>query len=216
MPFPTTPILDDFNRAAGSLDTRLGCSNGVNSWFLGQINGGTTTDCDVGSSQLRVSGSTGDSFITASFGPDAEVYASWPVAPTSYAFLAARIKDENTATWDGYGVIWIAGGTGWQIRRYDNGASTVLASSASPNVVAGDKVGMSVVGSLITAYRYNAGAWASVVSFSDATYPLAGKIGFEFGDSTGRMTDFGGGTYVPAAGLTPNPFIQRHSRGTSW
>lgn len=218
MTFPTTAVIDDFGRADGNLNTRLACSNGVDSWFLGKINGGSDTNFDILSGRLADNAVTGDSFIQASFGPDTEVYLTMPVVPTSYAFLAARIKDENTATWDGYGVIWIAGGSpNWQLRRYDNGSQTNVSNTNGANPNAGDKIGLSVVGSLLTGYLFTGGVWTTVLTGTDATYPLAGKIGIEIGDSTGRYDDFGGGTVVTTVGQIGTIRVDRGgSRRTSW
>ena len=218
MPFPTTPIIDTFNRADSPLDTSLACSDGINSWFEGKINGGVDTNCNIASNRLT-SIATGDSFIVASFGPDVEVYSSWPVLPTSYIFHAVRIQDVNTATWDGYGLLHDIASSQWQLRRYTNGVSTVIATS-SVAISAGDKVGLSVIGTTLSGYRYTAGSWnqTPIVTTTDATYALAGKIGFEFDDTTGRMDDFGGGTYIAPAAAS-GPVLQtplRRRRMTSW
>jgi hypothetical protein len=216
--FPTTPIIDTFARANGFLDTSLACSNGIDSWQAGKINdsgagtGGTITSNRL----LSALGGTVDSYIaTRDFGADVEVYTTFSAVPsTSYAFLAGRISDVGTATWDGYAVIWIQPNT-WQLRRYDNGSSTVIATTTA-GYSAGDQIGLSAIGDAITGYNNG----AVVLSTTDATYGAAGKIGFEFADNTARMFNFGGGTYVaPTPTIAGGPVLQppRRRRGmTSW
>jgi hypothetical protein len=224
MPFPTTAIIDNFNRANSDLDLSLACSNGVNSWFEGKINGGTDTSFDINTNQLKNNAPAGDSFIAGvNFGPDVEAYFSVPVLPADYVFLAVRIKDENTAPWDGYGLLYLISGTQWVLRRYDNGSATSLGTVSAPTLSAGDAFGLRVIGTSLAGFHAPGGVWnqTPVVTATDATYPLAGKIGIEAGDvgsgGAGRYDSFGGGTYIPpAAGdlLVETPW--RKSRGVSW
>lgn len=221
MAFPTTPVIDSFGRADATLDSSLACSDGVHSWFQGHLSGDVTTGGQITSGQLTNTGTTTvcGSFISASnFGPDVEVYQSYPVAPTSYAFLACRVTNENTAGVAMYAIIWIPG-VGWRLRTY--GPFVTLASDNANPLSDGDRIGLSAIGTEITAWHYTGGAWVSRLSVTDTTFSNAGKIGFEFQDNTARADDFGGGTYAPpappfvVAGAPPVAW-KRRSRATSW
>lgn len=216
MSFPTTPIIDSFARANALLDFSLACSDGINSWQQGKINdGGSGTNGTIASNQLKATvDAVCDSYIaTQNFGPEVEVYCTYPVAPITYAFLAGRIANAGASGWNGYAVIWIPPNT-WQLRRYDAGSSTVIATTTAA-FADGDQIGLSVFGSAVVGYRNG----ASVLNTVDATYAAGGKVGFEFSDNTARMVNFGGGTFVaPATGAT-GPVLQspRRRRGmTSW
>jgi hypothetical protein len=86
----------------------------------------------------------------------------------------------------------------WTIIRIDRGGSpTTLASGVTQPLASGDRLGIRVVGSLITALHYSAGSgWGAVLSYDTSgdtiRYTAAGNIAFEFRSST--LDDVGGGT----------------------
>lgn len=210
--FPTNAtILDNFNRSDNLLHNSPNASSG-DTWSNQRINGGGTNDLQISSSQLGSStGSATNGYLTSNYGPDVEVYCNISVLPASgnYVFFITRLHDQGTTSFDGYGMIYIATDT-WQIRRYDNGTSTVLAS-ATQAVSAGDSIGFSAVGSTLTAYyKPSASAtWTSLFSTTDSTYSNAGPIGLELGDTTARVDDLSGGTVVtnssPSSPTLSNP-----------
>ena len=190
-------VLDTFDRANSLL--RGSTASGGDTWATTLINSATTTDLAIASNALEGNGQS--AFMNTSHGPDVELWAEVAQVPGSgqYFFLAARITDQ-AAAWEGYAVIYIVG-TGWQLRRYDNGSSSVLgATVASPTVAVGDSIGFSVVGSTLTAYhKPSGGSWTAVFTRSDATYSGAGKLGLEL-VSGSRIAQLGGGAPVSAPG----------------
>lgn len=206
MSFPTTGIIDDFNRADDPTPEGSSCSDGIHVWSATSING-TGQGANLVGNLMHLVAGTGDLYITADFGPDCEAYYDLPSAPSSgeYCFLAARIQDAGTSGWDGYGLIWI-NGAGWQVRRYDNGSSTVLSGTVPGNdLVSGDSFGIEVIGDTIRGLRKTGGSWIEVVSSTDSTYATAGKIGWEI--SSGELDNFGGGTVVVSGVTSPIGFL---------
>lgn len=203
MAFPTTGVLDDFNRA--NQDPIAG------GWSAGGINT-ATNGLEVVSNQLAGDAS-GNAYWDTSVGPDCEAFLTLPTIPglTSYVALFARLREVGAATFDGYAVVVIGGlDWTWSIRRYDNGAGTVLGTNiTTPNLAAGDAVGLEIIGDAVRAlHRPSAGSWTEVGSRTDATHGAAGFLGVETGDIAMRGDDLGGGTVVEAvSGLLRIPTI---------
>jgi hypothetical protein len=194
--FPTnSTLLDDFNR---SDPAPIG---GI--WATTIMNGvGNNTLACVSNTQLGdpINGASSGWVNAAQYGPDCEFYLDVPVLPASgqYIFLACNARQLGTAsTWDGNGIIYIRG-TGWQIRRYDNAVSTNFGTVNTEALVAGDKIGISNLGGVVSAWRFNAatGMWVLVTSHTDTTYNQAGYFGVELGDTTVRLDNLIGGTRV--------------------
>ena len=85
----------------------------------------------------------------------------------------------------------------WTILRVDSGPTTTLATGPTWQLSSADKIGIRIIGSVVTALRWtNSGGWSQVVSYdtaSDGTrYTSAGRVAVEFRTST--IDDFGGGT----------------------
>jgi hypothetical protein len=203
--FPSTGILDNFNRAnenplsnagslgapitAGSLEKFKLVSNALQDDSL--ADGG-------GSSQVY--------WDAASFGPGSEVYFDlstlWQ-ASGSDGWCICHIASPG-ANLDGY-VFYFSWSTGttWDIsiQRSDNGAWTEL-ESGSTTLASGDSVGLECTASgILTMYRKTGGTWAALSpTASDTTY-TSGFVGFSkgFHDTTSIVDNFGGGTIVAAA-----------------
>ena len=197
MAFPTTGILDDFNRSnAGSLGANWSL---LESWY--------------GAGRLGVSGNqvigSQDSYPfeywnPSTFGPDCEVYVT--IADTGGGsedfYLVLRATDLGDS-WDGYGmeIDKDANPDAGAIFRIDDQAWTQLGASWSQAISDGDSIGLEASGSTITAYYYKAaaaGSWADVSSGgrTDETYDSAGYLAF-YGDGdeiSWRQDNFGGGT----------------------
>ncbi len=108
MAFPTTSVLDDFNRAD---ENPL---SGGGNWAL--LN-------SLGAPLKSVSNQVGEStnalnesyWAASNFGPDCEVFCTFSVVPTAAGGmrLYVRIQGEGGAsTWDGYSLrtSWVTGG----------------------------------------------------------------------------------------------------------
>lgn len=205
MAFPTTGILDDFNRADAT-PASANWDYHLNSTFWG------CPPISVISNQGGLATSNyGDSYwAAATFGPDVEVYATVAALPGSGTdqFLEFRIQSPGTggtapADGDSYGVSFKnTAPDELMFYRCDNSSYTQLGATQTPgNLSVGDKIGVEMIGDTIQAYRYTGGAWAAYGSpETDSTYTVAGYIGGGFGDYIGRWDDFGGGTVVTGGG----------------
>ena len=133
----------------------------------------------------------------ASFGPNCEAY----VTVSSYGAsdtirIGGRVTGGGTNAYSGYFVMVSSAGA-WSIIRIDSGALPVtLAAGVTQTIAAGDKVGIRIVGSVVTALHSTAAGWAQVLSYDTASdavrYTAGGSLALEFKSST--MDDFGGGT----------------------
>lgn len=182
MPFPFTPILDDFNRAnnadLGANWTPIFNTIAVNS---NQAVGG--------------SASTNFEYWNVTQFEDSEVYATIVTVPVSTAgfSLAVRLKDVGSvATVDGYAAAFVkaAGADTIDIRRITNGSPTVL-TSISQEFANGDTIGFRAVGNVLTVYLNG----TAVLSTTDSTYTV-GYLGLTMDTTTARVDNFGGG-YAP-------------------
>jgi hypothetical protein len=211
MAFPTTGILDAFNRA--DQDPAMTGWSG-----LGLFGG--TSQIGVTSNQLakRLGGTgfTSDYFTVATYGPDCEAYITIPVLPAGatdeVVFLGARIATPGSGTCDGY-FVYLERPTTLQLYRVDNGGQTGLGSAVTLGaaIAAGDSVGIECIGSSIKAYyKQAAGAWTQQQAVTDATYSAAGNIGLEIFGTTTRLDDLGGGN-VAASTAGRVPFTSRRA-----
>jgi len=184
--FPTTGILDDFNRANEGPPPS---ANWTGPWRTANL-------LVVNTNQLARSGGNADAYWNpTTFGPNMEAFATLPVLPVvGAAILGGRLQSPGAGTTDGYATSWSPASSGSLVfYRSDNAALTQLgATVTSTSVSAGDQIGMSVVGSVISWYLNG----SLVDTRSDATYSGAGYIGAGCNDATLRMDNFGGGTAV--------------------
>jgi RHS repeat-associated protein len=189
--FPTTSVLDNFNRTENPLST-----NWV-SPLLGAIQANGST-AQGGSAQNA-------SVYTTDFAGDTEVYATISTKPDSGQALALGLRGRDTgsvSTIDGYDlVIVVQSGTDtWMIRRVDNGVATTLASGTQ-EYASGDQFGLSIIGTTLTAY-YNGMVLGSA---TDTTYAAAGKLSLTIIGTSARVDDFGGGSALPTSTPTVTP-----------
>lgn len=192
MAFPVNGVLDAF----GSSSTPpTGWTNSIST-----ANGGLATD---GSGVVKPAtagdGTSNGWWNAGTFGPDCESYCTVSTKPAdgSPTFVYARIASPGTASPNGYllRVTAAAGTDTWEICRIDSGTITVLGAAGSQEIASGDKMGLEIVGSTLTAYyKAVAGSWGSLFSRTDSTYSSAGYIGLGLWFyATGRADDFGGG-----------------------
>jgi hypothetical protein len=198
MAFPTTGILDSFNRTDESPLSDSG------KWSLGPD--------DFGSNRFRVFSNamrhaTGENPANAyrndqDYGPNSEVYVTLTVIPNTAVIWYARLANIGAGTTDGYACYFdfSAANDGALLCRVDNDSLVGLGATIVPPApyAAGDKLGLEVIGSTLAAYVYQSGAWSQLGTRTDSTYTAAGKIGIRVSDSGTNATldDFGGGTVV--------------------
>jgi hypothetical protein len=133
----------------------------------------------------------------AGFGPDCEAYVTVASHGASDTIrIGARVTSGGTTSQSGYYVAVSSTGA-WSIIRIDSSASTTLASGVTQTLASGDKLGIRIVGSVVTALHYTGGSgWQQVLGYDTSSdsirYTGAGQLALEFKTST--LDDFGGGT----------------------
>lgn len=192
MAFPTTSVLDDFNRPDGPL--------GVN-WTNG-IRAGAPDTVVINTNKANTDTGLGTAWWNAaSFGPSSEVFATESVADDGFA-LYTNLQSPGTGAADGYCFRSILGTNTGRIQRMDDDSLTTLgATFAYDTIAAGDSFGgENLSGSLSFYQQHSAGAWTAYANRTDTTY-AGGFIGLEVGEpvSGGFWDNFGGGSVVVPA-----------------
>lgn len=203
MAFPTTSVLDDFNRAntgpppSASWSTGAIPGNGGMKVVSNQVGGDTNSGCDA-------------YYNVATYGPDSEAYITLAVKPATTAefwWLSLRLATPGTAGVDGYEIDVTSNAV--SIWRVTNGGYTQLGSDISVTFANGEKLGAEIIGSTLAVYRYTGGAWgAALGTRTDSTYSAAGSIGIGADEAAMRGDDFGGGTVVTASGNVPRAILR--------
>jgi hypothetical protein len=200
MAFPTTGVLDSFNRADEGPP--------MTGWTTGYKGG--TNGLKVVSNQCQgnVLTAMNDGWWNAQqYGPDCEAYFTVITKPLAGDQLEiyGRLQTPGSAAVDGYlaRILANAGiGARCQLYRVDNGVATSIATEVSglPDIASGDLYGLEIIGSTINLYRNIGGAgWNLKMTATDATYTGAGYLGAGIWNSnTATIDDFGGGTAVTA------------------
>ncbi len=204
MAFPTTGVIDAFNRAN---ETPL--SDG-GKWSQGpeEFDGVATLRLlsnQVAQTQTPDTGDTkGGAYRNdVNYGPDAEAFVDVAVVPEFFMSLFVRVTTPGVGTTDGYFIFIDTPSGSWTLARKDNGTSVVIGSGGSQAVAAGSKVGLSIVGTTLTAwYQAPGGSWTAVASTTDTTYSAAGRIAMKMRGDLGRFDNFGGGTVVTTQTLS--------------
>lgn len=200
--FPTTGILDSFNRAD---------ENPVATNWSSQIFDPTFdfNGLKLASNALTV-GFAGDNasswYDLSTFGPDQEAYCT--IVQSAFNGdewrLVLRAVNPGVSSLTCYDVRYQSFDDQIYMYRWDDWNSPTYMANVGETFAAGDKFGASVVGNTIKAYKYTGGAWAEKLSTIDTTYTTAGYIGLRMG--SGDVTtlpiadDFGGGTVAIPTG----------------
>lgn len=185
MAFPTTSVLDDFNRADGSV--------GANWTLLDWISQGTTVVLTISSSQVAFSASGADgNWNPVTFGPDSEVFITVPAISVSIELYVRMANPGSTPNC--YRARFRNASNSFFLYRADAGVSTQLGASVAGALANGDTAGVDIVGSNVSMYQKTGGSWTTIMTRSDSTYTAAGYIGLYGNGSADRGDDFGGGT----------------------
>jgi hypothetical protein len=206
MAFPTTTVIDNFNRVNEDPVSDGG------KWSIGPDEFGGTNNLRVANDELHMSTTTTPSNgyrNDQDYGPDTEVYATIAILPATACVLYARLVNIGAGTTDGYACYFdFDAADSALICRVDNDSLVGLGASITPpaEYSVGDKIGLECIGSTIAAYVYQSGSWAQLGTRTDGTYTAAGKIGIRIADGglNGAVDDFGGGTVVGGGGPTPS------------
>ncbi len=195
--FPSTGILDNFNRSAGTNPNYLG-SNWTNA---------AGAPLTISSNMVVTTNSSaiaGANWNTSTF-TDCEAYADIPVLPANGAGLDIR---SDAAGANGYIVEY---GVGYVVfGKLVSSGFTQIGSNIVVTFSAGDSLGIRAVGNNFYVYRKTGGIWSQIGQFSDSTYTTAGYIGmFIENDNTAVLDNFGGGTITPS-------YISGKTSQTQW
>jgi hypothetical protein len=166
MPFPTTPILDEFDVGANqNLTARPGWGSTV---FFGGTDTSMKTDA-VPTTAIHSGTPTWSGNWWNQEARDSEVWGTF-AAPGGTTWLYLRAAGQNTATPNAYFLTWIAG-TGAFTLGVMTAGSTPGSSQGSQVLSAGDSIGMQAIGKRISAwYQPSGGAWTQVFGLDDTTW----------------------------------------------
>lgn len=213
MPFPTTPLLDDFNRADGGL--------GAN--WTGNVEAGLGV-LTLASNQLigPVSNYGTALWNPTLFNPNQECYFTMQGASTDYNQVYLRIKNAGASV-DCYAVVFQPS-SGIKVYRTINGVTSAALATLTGTPANGWKVGATVTSSgadnIIEAWADSGAGWTSRGTYTDvaASTDLNGSGGsnigvaiFGSGSTTRAVDDFGGGDIVTSPQFVkpfnPVPFM---------
>jgi hypothetical protein len=201
MAFPTTPVLDDFS---GTL------ANWTNPVF------GASAVVIAAGRLAGTGGAENAAVWTSSFSSDdQEVYYDVPVDTNNQVSLLFMVQDADASP-TAYAIEVLQVGDVLRLRRYNNGAATTLQTTTLA-LAAGDSVGASKIGSLISVYhKPSAGSWTPHTSATDGS-PLTGggQIGTLIEGTGMRIDNFGGGN-VASGGPSDDPPVGFLGRGAGW
>lgn len=194
--FPTTPILDTFNRA--NEDPATGWTD------IG------TPGLAVVSNQLAQTAPAGNAYFnTPCTSPDQEVYAQIAVKPSApnEIIMNVRRNPGGGGADEGYMVWFITQAGTDQIQMRDPLDGILFTGNVELSV--GDWFGMSAVGTLFTAWYHKVTTgWVALGSANDSMNDGTGnknKLSVYLGDdSTTKIDNFGGGDVVSQS-LVPRP-----------
>lgn len=202
MAFPTTGLLDNFNR------TNEDPMNG--NWSVGPLDT-TAEDLQIVSNQAKGTIDVNDNEMwwnPGTFGADSEVYCTLvTVTFNDDLFLELRITDPGGANRSGYKIEFVPAGnspsTGdVEMFEVTDGTSTQIGATETGIVISsGDKLGFEAISSTLKFYLDTGGGFSEQFSRSDSTHTGAGFIGIAVFDDDSPIDDFSGGTVV-VAGVT--------------
>jgi hypothetical protein len=200
MSFPTTPVLDNFNRA-----NENPLSGGGN-WSGSPWDSGTATLPKLQSNAVEDATASyiASSWWTAISAADVEVYVDMLGVTSAYNVLVGcRITGSNP-TANCYRGGYFPGIPAMRIHKLISGAVTQVQSLSPPVFSVGDSVGLSVIGTTLTLHYQHSAVWTDMTPITDSSVTGAGFIGLSVYHNltTGTTADnFGGG--VPAGGPPP-------------
>ncbi|MGH2359056.1 MAG: hypothetical protein ACRDGM_00715 [bacterium] len=201
--FPTTSILDNFNRA--NEDPLSDAGRWASPWFSSSGVMQIVSNVAKGTAAITFDDMTR---VTA-YGPDCEVFSTLVTKSATPGaanwYHGTRIASPGTGSMDCYDFTteWVAGAGNdiSKIVRIDNTVQTVLGATFVQEQVNGDRAGGASIADSHTFYYNGGGGWTALATRGDATYMTTGRIGFGLKESDIELDDFGGGTVVVPLGL---------------
>lgn len=198
MPFPSTQILDDFNRA-----NELPLDN--DTWGSQVFDG--DGNLQVVSNQCKGfgDGSGNNQGWLTQYGPDCEIYVEIVnISGEDSIQIFARLSAIG-GSFDGYSVRARGGATNNLILlRWDDTSLTALAT-LSQTVSNGDWFGLRLIGNQITVFYKDVSVssdWFELGGATDSTHGAAGHLGLYIFGSANIIDNFGGGEIIPQGGAS--------------
>lgn len=190
MAFPTTPILDNFNRAD---EIPIAAP-----WVI--IGG---ADCRIVSNQFATSGGAyRQAYYSAFSSTDVEFYATMATF-TGEMYMMFRMNGTTDANKTGYNVY--IGDTVVTLSRHPGpelGTFNIVPAS-------GDSIGVSAVRTALEVwFKVGAAAWTRIIQVNDGAY-TSGYCLLQCADTICRWDDFGGGAISPLTGTAFTSFLSR-------
>ncbi len=179
MPFPTTPILDDFNRADGALGSN---------WSLRSGAGGIVSN-QAGQSG---GGDYGERWIASTYGPNAEMFVSIVTVGNG---ISLAIDNDGAGNYYGVNYDRSISTTTADLIVSASGSESVLGASISVSFTDGDGIGLARRGDQLQLWKRSSGVWSFVDSRTDTQVTTGGYIGFYlYGGAQAWIDNFGGGS----------------------
>lgn len=200
MAFPTTSVVDNFNRADEGPPPTGWLSNGINSG-----SSGLSVVSNVGKD-------TGNGGVWGTtYGPDCEMFLTLSTLMANNTQVRTMICAQQTGSVavDGYRLTFIRQdanpGFQGQLFRVDDNATTQIGSTLTDSggaLADGAKIGLEMISTNLTMYINRSGTWASTtLTASDATYGTGSiAVWNAAADANMRYDDFGGGTISSGPG----------------
>lgn len=198
MAFPTTGLLDDFNRSDEDLDASAN--------WTADSKGFGSGDMSVESNQVRadVDGNEASYWSAETFGPNStgvEVHVTIATKGADDEIVTLDMLTATGSGWDGYMLrfeTFDAATDTWEIWEHDGGWRK-LGATVTQELDAGEKIGFEWIDSDLVGYHFDGSSWSSVISRSDSEHSGSPNIGLTIQSTTYRLDDFSGGT-VAAGG----------------
>jgi hypothetical protein len=194
-----TAVIDSFNRAN---------EDPIANGWTGPFVPAQAQNRIVSNQMVKNAAAGSQSYWNTQFGPDAEVIAKVGIRPTSTngLNLFCRMQNPNTTSRNAY---WFtsraqSGTDQYELYRVQNGGFTQLGSTINgPNYSVGDKIALTAIGSTITGWIYQSGAWTQIITQTDTNVAGDGYCGGTIDDATGAWDDFIAGTSLISFMSTP-------------
>jgi hypothetical protein len=209
--FPTTVVLDDFNRADSGPPPSASWNNDMR--FEGAGNQGLAVRSNAARGPTPGGLKSATAYWNTVFRDDNEAYVTLgALSPPSHVSCQVWARGSNlgTAKAAAY-VVALEESGNISLLRYDDIGGigyNFLPGTSTVNypLTTGDKVGIRCIGNTVEAWARKAGVWARVLSCTSSVHPNGGQIGLYSYDGSRAFDDFGGGSIevFPYAGVLDN------------
>ena len=188
--FPTTPVLDTFNRTD---ENPLTTTTWTATVFAGDVTLAISSNVAAGT------GTDNGNYWNVKTFQNCEVYTTITTKAGNGAGPQLYWRTvQHGAGLDGYVMTQrtAAGTDTLQVLRIDNSSVTQLGATISQEITNGDSIGVRMIGPTIEVwYRSGSGAWTLLTTRSDTTYTAAGNIAAGGNGTVWRIDNFGGGNF---------------------